>query len=444
MKTLKIGFIVELSVLKLFFRRRVLINLSVLKNITRVKKYTQGAIIPCNSSGDALYIVLTGEASVYLNYRKQNQELIAQFGPGDFFGEAPLFLGKNTRVTVVALSDVIALPVNKFNIMPFIKEEPELTFELMKAMCERMENVKAAYEKLAGTPWAGLVPVPKKESAAEDKKTAPITSAPAPTVTAEPIKAPVQAPAQTPAQAIHFSLFPQGHGSYQLPLNNEDRTYLFEKALTCPVCRKEFKTLKIKTSSLVLEKTDRDMRSRYKGVDPLYYDVITCPNCLYSALSDSFEHPEKPNAPLPQELKTLKKEAALIFGIAANTASVFASYYLALLCAPTYFYKHAFATAKLLLKLSRVYQDAGDAQMEDSTTKRALDAYMYVYLNMEVPPNQDQQLCLIIGELYFKQNDLKNAKDYFFKAKTNRSGAPRLQRQADDRIDDIRELESKT
>jgi uncharacterized protein (DUF2225 family)/CRP-like cAMP-binding protein len=416
-----------------------LINLSVLKNITRVKKYMQGSAIPCNSSGDALYIVLTGEAEVYLNYRKQNQELIAKYGPGDFFGEAPLFLGKNAHVTVLAATDVFALPLNKYNALAFMKDEPEMAFELMKALCERSENVKAAYEKLAGRPWAESLPATKKPSAEGRSKTA--SAKPAPTAAAKPASAQV-APVQRAPLPADFSLFPEGHGKYQLPMGSNDRDHLFEKKMTCPICKKTFAALRVKSSNLVLEKTDSDMRSRYTGVEPLYYDVITCPHCLYSALTDSFDHPDKPGAPLPEELKALQG-TGLMFGTAMDTDSVFAGYYLALICAPVYFSKHGFATAKLLLKLSRVYQDCGDKQMEDTTAKRALDAYMYVYLNIEVPPAQDQQLCLIIGELYLKQNDLKNARDYFFKAKINRSGTPHLHRQAEDRIDYIRTLEGK-
>lgn len=410
-----------------------MINLSVLKNITRVKKYLQDSVIPCNGSGDALYIVITGEAGVYMNYRKQKQELVTKFGPGDFFGESLLFLGKNSRMTIVALTDVFALPLNKFNALSFIKEEPELAFELMKGLCQRMENVESDYEELAGRPWTPPIPAPEKPPEPKETKAAPVKPA---------APAAVSAPAQSPVQPVSFSLFPEGHGDYQLPLHNDDRVHLFEKKITCPICKKEFATLKIKTSSLVLEKTDGDLRSHFKGIEPLYYDVTTCPNCLYSALAESFEHPDKPNSPLPTELNALSG-SGLEFGVAMNTASVFAGYYLALLCAPTYFSKNGFATAKLQLKLSRIYQDCGDAKMEAITAKNALDSYMYVYLNMEVPPNQDQQLCLIIGELYLKQNDLKNAKDYFFKAKTNRSGAPHLQRHAEDRIDYIRSMEGK-
>lgn len=414
-----------------------MINLSVLKNITRVKKYMQDSVIPCSSSGDALYIVLTGEVGVYLNHRKQNQELIARFGPGDFFGEAPLFAGKSTRSTMIAHTDVFALPINKFNILTFIKEEPDLALELMKAMGERMECIKAAYEKAAGRHWAELIPAPKKAPQSAEPKASHIKPAAAKAAAAP--KA-ATAPAVSP-QA--FSLFPEGHGTYQLQINNQDRDHLFEKKHTCPICKKEFSTMKIKTSSLILDKTDKDMRSRFKGVEPLYYDVITCPHCLYSALAESFEHPDKMYAPLPPELSALQGGSGLVFGAGMNSDSVFASYYLALICAPVYFSKHGFVTAKLLLKLSRVYQDCGDELMENMTAKKALDAYMYVYLNMEVPPNQDQQLCVIIGELYLKQGDYKNAKEYYFKAKTNRSGAPRLQRQAEDRIEDIREMEGK-
>jgi hypothetical protein len=66
---------------------------------------------------------------------------------------------------------------------------------------------------------------------------------------------------------------------------------------------------------------------------------------------------------------------------------------------------------------------------------------MAMYLTENSDPGQEQQLCIIIGELYLKLGDLKNAKDFFFKAKTNRGGTPLLKTQAENRLLDIRDLE---
>lgn len=123
-----------------------------------------------------------------------------------------------------------------------------------------------------------------------------------------------------------------------------------------------------------------------------------------------------------------------------DTDSLFAGYYLALLCAPSCFPSNAPVSAKLYLKLSRIYQDCGDKHMEDESAKKALEAYLRVYEKGGLMGSQQQQICLIIGELSYKTNDLENAINYFLKAKNMLLGASFLKTQAQKRINDIRSL----
>lgn len=384
-----------------------MINIRALKNFTRAKKYLKGTVIAGDKTSE-LFIVLKGEAGIY---HKQARDATAVIRSGELFGETAFFLGKNGPGDVIAHTDVYALPIERDGAIDFIKEEPEMAFEIMKALCARLHSLNAH---------------------GHHGKEAPSD------------KAAPQGVAETASKSAGFPLFPEGHGNYQLRLNNEDQVHLMYKDYTCPVCGKEFSAPRVKTSKLVLESTDDDMRNRYKDIEPLYYDVITCPNCLYSALFEMFGNPDRPKTELLAELQDIKSRSQIKTGAAMDTYSVFAGYYLALLCAPKCFSSHAFATAKLLLKLMRLYQDCGDSKMEEETAKKALEAYMYVYQNEEIPESLDQQLCLIIGELYLKLNDLKNAKDFFFKARTNRAGTPLLRNQAENRLMDIREMEGKS
>jgi uncharacterized protein (DUF2225 family) len=198
----------------------------------------------------------------------------------------------------------------------------------------------------------------------------------------------------------------------------------------------------VRPSKLITDRIDPDMRVRYRGVEPLYYDVATCPKCLYSALDDLFEIPDKPCPDLPRELSAYKTEAEAAFEAGVTALSVFTGYYLALRCAPKCFYSPHLATAKLLLKLSWLYQDCGDAQMSEITARQALDAYVYVFQHIHNPPKADQQLCMVIGELYLKLGDAHSAKSYLFKAQSNREGLPSLRKKAADRVADIRAAEA--
>jgi uncharacterized protein (DUF2225 family) len=217
--------------------------------------------------------------------------------------------------------------------------------------------------------------------------------------------------------------------------------HLMEKSYVCPVCKKSFKGLRVKPSQLMIERTDKDMRNHYKGVEPLHYDVTTCPHCLFSALNDMFQKPDKPNAPTPQEFQSLDPSVYQLFAARRTPAAVFASYYLALICGPVYFMKYESATANLLLKLSRLYEDCGNTALDLVTTQKALDAYLDVYMHLDLTPPQEQQLCIITAELYMKLGDIKNAKSYFFHAKTTEPGTPRLTDQAETRLMDIQLVE---
>ncbi len=433
-----------------------MLNLGVLKNLSGARKYMKGNVIARENAALEMYIVLKGDVGLFSDYRRQREEMAFTVGAGDYFGEIALLLEKRTPYTAVALTDVIVLPVDKDTVSSFIKDEPDMALELMKAFCTRLDAVSTAYEERCGHSWEQVRPVAEEATVVEQARvaaaeavqpvqaeTSAVNATAAPPVMAAPPPPPAAA-AEAPSQSTGFSLFPEGHGVYQLHMHNDDQGRLMDKSYTCPICGGKFTSLKVMNSKLVLEGTDSDMRNRYKGVEPLYYDVVSCPHCLYSALPEMFANPTVPKAEVAQALEAIKPGLQLKSGAAMDTFSVFAGYYLALFCAPKCFATPHLATAKLLLKLSRIYQDCGDKQMEEKTARQALDAYLYVYEHVEVSPNQDQQLCIVIGELCLKVNDLKRAQDFFFKANGSAVSTPMLKNHAQNRILDIRAMANRT
>lgn len=73
----------------------------------------------------------------------------------------------------------------------------------------------------------------------------------------------------------------------------EERTesdFILVKSVKCPVCDKNFKTKSIKNSKAMRLEPDEDLRPRYRHIDTLKYDVVSCPYCGYSALTRYFTH----------------------------------------------------------------------------------------------------------------------------------------------------------
>lgn len=66
--------------------------------------------------------------------------------------------------------------------------------------------------------------------------------------------------------------------------------FLLEKGVRCAVCDKGFKAKMIKNGRVKRLEPDLDLRPKYQYIDIIKYDVISCPNCGYTAMNRYFEH----------------------------------------------------------------------------------------------------------------------------------------------------------
>ena len=396
----------------------------------QVERFKKGDIImqAGDSSVAKMYILLKGRA--YANTenadKQPNEEIYSiAYDPGDFFGETALFLGQSPAMRVTAQEDSLALVIDRKYVAKFFAEQPEATIAFIEELCRRIQQ---GAEKPAVRPAQQLKPaVPEAEFAAPSSAREILpASRPPQTATADPI--------------INTSLFPKGHEHYELTIIDAGSEYLFLKSYTCPICDHDFKSLAVKASKLIAEHTDSDLRVHYTGVEPLHFDVVICPNCWYSALAETFKDGVSSKKQIDQLMKYHKEMLHLKLGEERNSFTVFAGYYLAIICAPKCYRNYDAIIGKLWLKLSRLYDDCQNEKMVVYATEQALKGYMDAFEKSTTPPKQNQQLFYIIGELSLRINDLINARKFFFQAKTDKEGSPVLARQAEDRIEYLRQL----
>lgn len=374
-----------------------MINTESLLKLSGVKKFNKDTLLIREGDAEsrALYILLHGTAGACKNYGTPGQLQLESYGPGGFFGEMSLFLEKAPELTIVALTDLIALEVTRQNCGELFSTQPEITFMIMEGLCKKMDIL------LSAVPGGAVSQSASKKSA----------------------------------------LFPQGHGSYLLPLQNENNDYLYAQNITCPVCGYAFDNMTVIASRLKLERTDSDLRVRYKDIEPLYYDIITCPSCLYSAQTESFPNASKRIlSRISEEVAFFKSDTAIKTGVYRDTFTVFAGFYLAMICAPHCFDDYQLVTAGLWQKLSRLYQDCEDDAMYRFASDHALEDYLYAYEHFNIREKQMQQLCYILGDLYQRQDELDKARNFFYLAKTNKEGTAVMKQQADRKLEEIKEL----
>lgn len=412
-----------------------MINIETLRDFSQVRKYRSGTIFSRDGTGAEMFVILQGEVAIM---NSEDNAVICTVGNGEYFNESAVFSNKKLNIKSCAISDVIALPISEADFASFIENEPKFVFDLMKAMYDRTEKISEAYEAATGHKWVEAKP------ASADKDTEATSNAQ--DMGEQANDKPQAAEPQIDEKPLvmtnsDFKLFPEGHtGEYSLALTN-DSTNICEIDYKCPVCGNKFKGLKILNSRLGSPTTDDDMRKHYKDFEPVYYEVITCPHCLYSALENIFEKPEDIEAGLIDKLSALKKTVDFKFGTKPDTASVFAGYYLALFCAPDCFSKAQLIQAKLLQRLSWLYQDCKDEQMELDLAKQALDKYMKAYYESDFSAAGEIQLVMTIGELNVKFGNIKEARIYYHKAKMNPQITAVLKKRAEIRLEELKELE---
>ncbi|MCL2018870.1 MAG: DUF2225 domain-containing protein [Oscillospiraceae bacterium] len=363
-----------------------------------VQKFEARSVIVSDKSPKQMVVILNGSVGIYKNYKMTNETFIGSVEQGGFCCEQSLFLNKEHEETFVALSDVLALIVTRNDVNEFFAKYPDAAFSIVETIYSRLAEVTVELDKLK----------PKADTGQASQKS---------------------------------TLFPDGHGSYTLPLMHGKSDIIILNKVTCPLCERKFDSHYVLNSRLRQVEIEPDTRIRYKDVEPLYYSIITCPNCLFSAESTTFATaPKKYANNVSQKVAPYRLSLVVQTGDERDTFTVFAGFYLALLCVPEVFENHELTTAGLWLKLSRLYDDCKDEKMYDYAVRKALESYNYVYSNIRINDKQTRQVRCMIGELNFKTGDYDTARQFFFMLKADKETPSMLRTQAENRLETIREI----
>ncbi|MCL1832355.1 MAG: DUF2225 domain-containing protein [Oscillospiraceae bacterium] len=234
-------------------------------------------------------------------------------------------------------------------------------------------------------------------------------------------------------------LFPDGHGEYSIkPANDSDALTIVQAK--CVLCDHEFDNHFILTTRMRRKGVDPDLRMRYKEFEPMHYGITTCPKCLFSAETEEFPNVRKKRAQAVQDALEPYKGTKIKIGKERDIQSVFASYYLALVCAPAAIDEQCeLAMAGLWLKLFRLYEDCGDERMREFAMKRAYDEYYHVYTKCRTNDKQSQQIAFLLGEFNYKMKNYDEARRFLHPLKKAFGASSLFIKTVEDRLEVIRE-----
>lgn len=330
--------------------------------------------------GKEMYIVLSGVVQVFL-LRDGLQVILANMGPGHFFGEMSLLEQEPRSASIIALEPSKLLVINNDNFQHFICNNPSLAIKLMKGLSGRIRSSNEQISQL------------KREM----------------------LKMTAQAPAIENSGDTSSGRFQKTASLKELNRFIEENIQRAgEEEMMCPLCHNTFQARLMRRIDMSPKSRDYWLREYYDGIDPLYFKQIACPKCSFAAPGDRFLEIGQMGREYLKANESLRKGAVDLSSFAGyNYEYILALYRLALL---SYEEKeeNLEALAQTALELSWLYRDIQKMEEEREALKKAL-GYLKGITAKEGFQNPDllQKSLYYQGLIHLRLKDDKMAKKLF-------------------------------
>ncbi len=120
-------------------------QLDQLSNSAQMQYYAKGErLVKEGNGGDSMYLITKGTAEVTVK-GNQNQDIHVQHKlAGDFFGEMSLLTGEPRSATIMAVTDVYAVVLEKDAFTSVLMEDPSILTMLLDGIEAQKENIKSS------------------------------------------------------------------------------------------------------------------------------------------------------------------------------------------------------------------------------------------------------------------------------------------------------------
>ena len=424
---------------------------AVMKNFEeRHVIFSQGQVDPY------LYKIMSGKVGLYVNYGKPDEKLVGITTAPNYIGTMNAVASTPSSYTAVTLTKSMLLQLPEAELTTFAKSDPGTAVGLMKTLAHRLTEEGEVLKLLLGE-MKGLCGAIKPDRRAMlaliEQYEAVVNNETILDEYEEYVPAPEPEPEVTASPEMLKTaedFYLPGHKGYPGITHPEYKQYTVPVDYTCPHCQNKFKGDKILASRLIpvrseAEELRYDLRVAYRDFEAEWYEIVTCPYCLFSSFENYFrEGKSLYKSRYEKNLARFLDTVYMDFSCERDLEFVFAQHYLALLCAPG-FTDWRQINARVWMNLIRLYQDAGEPELADLAEKKTVDAYQTVYMECELQQGQEQRLCLTVAGMLYARGEKREARVWASKVRAGMTSGDRSAywNMAEQLIHDVRaELEA--
>jgi CRP/FNR family transcriptional regulator, cyclic AMP receptor protein len=127
------------------------------RQMTEVKLSRGEHLFNEGDDGDCLYVVLDGKMKLTRAAADGRENLLSVLGPGEMFGELSLFDPRPRTSTASAVTDAILASLRHDALRPWLKERPEVSLHMLRALAQRLRRANDVTADLVFTDVPGRV-----------------------------------------------------------------------------------------------------------------------------------------------------------------------------------------------------------------------------------------------------------------------------------------------
>ena len=115
------------------------------------RNYSAGSeVVSQGEPGAALFIITSGSAQA-VRSSDGKEVVLAELGPGSFFGEMALFDGYPRSATVRASTDLECLAATQWDVLAELRNTPGFAVEMLKVVARRLREADGELASLKGS-----------------------------------------------------------------------------------------------------------------------------------------------------------------------------------------------------------------------------------------------------------------------------------------------------
>ena len=126
-------------------------------SMNRVKLRKGQSLFKEGDDGDHLFVVSSGEVKLGTKSVDGRENLLMILGPGDMFGELSLFDSGPRTATATAVTDSKLLALGQDKVIPWVKEHPEVSLQLLARLASRLRRTNEVVGDLVFSDVPGRV-----------------------------------------------------------------------------------------------------------------------------------------------------------------------------------------------------------------------------------------------------------------------------------------------